>query len=126
MKRLFVFIAFACAFLFAGVAQSQTPEFKSVGNEEFAQIISKKKVQVVDVRTSKEFETGHLKNAVNMDVMKAEFNTQIEQLKKKAPVAVYCKSGKRSKMAAKKLASLGYEVYELDKGIAAWDGEIEQ
>lgn len=122
MKRIVIFITFVFSFIFMGCAQEQG--YKSVNNDEFAKVISAKKVQIVDVRSSKEFDEGHIKNAVNMDVLKVEFNDQIQSLKKKVPVAVYCRSGKRSKVAAKKLASLGYTVYELDKGIAAWNGDI--
>ena len=64
-----------------GCAQEQG--YKSVNNDEFAKVISAKKVQIVDVRSSKEFDEGHIKNAVNMDVLKAEFNDQIQSLKKK-------------------------------------------
>jgi rhodanese-related sulfurtransferase len=41
-------------------------------------------------------------------------------LRKDAPVALYCRSGKRSKKAAAILSKKGYTVYELDKGFTGW------
>ena len=41
-------------------------------------------------------------------------------LTKEAPVAVYCKSGRRSRKAANILTELGFNVYNLDKGIEDW------
>ena len=43
-----------------------------------------------------------------------------EVLDKNYPVAVYCKSGRRSRNAARILTNLGYKVYNLDKGFDNW------
>ena len=39
-------------------------------------------------------------------------------------MALYCRSGRRSKIAADKVASAGYKVVELDGGILSWQGEV--
>ena len=52
---------------------SQENNFQSVNNEEFAKIIKKKKVQLIDVRTAQEFSTGHLPKAQNIDMRQADF-----------------------------------------------------
>jgi len=39
---------------------------------------------------------------------------------KDKPIALYCRSGKRSKKAAAILSRKGYKVYELDKGFIGW------
>lgn len=109
-----------------GVSSAQNAAYTSLDNKDFAKIVKQKKMQVVDVRTTAEFATGHLPKAVNMDVNSKDFDQQIEKLNKKKPVAVYCRSGRRSKVAAGKLADKGFKVYELDKGIIQWDGEIEK
>ena len=41
-------------------------------------------------------------------------------LQKDKPIALYCRSGKRSKKAAAILSRKGYKVYELDKGFIGW------
>lgn len=106
---------------------SQENNFQSVNNEEFAKIIKKKKVQLIDVRTAQEFSTGHLPKAQNIDMRQADFQEKAgKELKTKYPVAVYCRSGRRSKIAAQKLVTQGFEVYELNTGIAQWKGDIEK
>lgn len=107
-------------------AQDSQVKFTSQLNADFAKTISKPKVQLVDVRTPAEFASGHIPGAVNMDVSGTEFDNQTAKLDKKEPVAVYCRSGARSKTAARKLAEKGYTVYELDRGISNWNGKTEK
>lgn len=93
----------------------------SVSVEAFADSISKPGVQLVDVRTPQEFEEGNIPGSVNIDVMTGRFGeTALEQLDKGYPVAVYCRSGNRSKDAAKVLSMMGYNVVELDEGYNVW------
>lgn len=124
MKKFLLILAFFLGLM--GVSSAQNAAYTSLDNKDFAKVVKQKKMQVVDVRTTAEFATGHLPKAVNMDVNSKDFDQQIEKLNKKKPVAVYCRSGRRSKVAAGKLADKGFKVYELDKGIIQWDGEIEK
>ena len=100
--------------------------FVSVDADEFAREIVKPGVQVVDVRTAEEYAAGHLPKAVNVDVLQSDFAKKIAKLDKKRPVALYCRSGRRSKSAAEQAAKLGFKVVELDGGILSWHGEIER
>lgn len=102
----------------------QSSGFKTVNAEEFARTIAQPEVQLVDVRTANEFAEGHLPDAVNMDVTADAFASQITSLDKEQPVAIYCRSGRRSKLAAKQMAAAGYQVTELDGGIGSWQGEV--
>jgi len=109
------------------VSCSQKIGYNSVDANKFADIIQKaNKIQIVDVRTPDEFSEGHLPGAVNIDVNGTDFAEQIKKLDKKVPVAVYCRSGRRSKLAADQLINSGYTVTELDGGIISWQGEIEK
>lgn len=122
MRKLILFLTF----IFTSVltfAQVKEAKFKSVNEAEFAKIVANKSVQIVDVRTAEEFSDEHLENAVNIDVKGADFETKIATLSKEKIVAVYCRSGARSKVAAQKLAEKGYNVVELDGGILAWKGK---
>ena len=99
---------------------SQNNNFRSVDTPEFSKLIQDSTVQVVDVRTPDEYSKGHIARAVNMDVLDSRFDNMIQSLDKNRPVAVYCRSGRRSKDAAKKLAEKGFTGYDLDKGIENW------
>lgn len=92
--------------------------------EQFANYIANDSVQLVDVRTPEEYAAGHIENAKNIDVYNPEFiNVATKTLDKSRPVAVYCRSGKRSADAAQKLTGKGYKVTNLMGGIMAWTGE---
>ena len=84
-----------------------------------------KKAQIIDVRTPKEYAEGHIANAVNYNISDtANFDLQTSKLKKKAPLLIYCRSGKRSLIAAKRLAAKGYtNVYNMEGGILRWKRE---
>ncbi len=124
MKKFLLLIIAFCISLCGCNAQSK--KFTSLDNEAFAKVISKKKTQVLDVRSPAEYTQGHLPKAINLDVNCKDFDRQIDKLNKKKPVAVYCRGGRRSKIAARKLADKGFTVYELDKGISQWKGKITQ
>lgn len=74
--------------------------------------------QMVDVRTLSEFNEGHRKEAILIDVTQADFDQQAEkQLNKAKPVFVYCRSGSRSKAAAQRLQNLKFSIiYNLNGG----------
>ncbi|CCY03319.1 rhodanese-like protein [Prevotella sp. CAG:924] len=95
---------------------------KDVHTDEFATIISDtSKIQLVDVRTPEEYAEGHLERAVNIDVNDSTFlQHATASLEKGKTVAVYCRSGKRSALAASLLAKQGYNVINLLGGILAW------
>ena len=97
--------------------------FKTVSSDEFARLIGDTDtVQLVDVRTKEEYEEGHISNALLIDYYSYNFEEQaIAKLSKEKAVAVYCRSGRRSATATRKLVKLGYEVVNLDGGILAWE-----
>ncbi len=100
--------------------QAQTKTALTV--EEFEKEISKENIQLLDVRTSGEFFTGHIKHALQADWNdKKEFERRIAFIDKAKPVYVYCLAGGRSASAAEKMRKMGYtNVYELSGGTNAW------
>ena len=79
-------------------------------------------IQLVDVRTPKEFSEGHLKNAVNIDFFDASFMEDMGKLDKNKELYIYCRSGNRSGKASKKLKAAGFtKVYDLEGGIIKWN-----
>ncbi len=64
---------------------------------------------IVDVRTKGEFESGHIKGAINLPLQTLE--QHLGKLKKDKPVITCCASGMRSSSARGFLKSKGYEAY---------------
>ena len=95
--------------------------FENADVNSFAARIADPDVVLLDVRTEKEFNEGHLSNALNIDIKQGGF---VEKAKAVLPIdktiAVYCRSGKRSALAAVQLAPEGYKVVNLEGGILAW------
>ena len=84
-----------------------------------------KDVQLIDVRTANEYNSGHIDDAVNIDIMNnATFEQEVQKLDKSKPVFLYCKLGGRSKRASKKLEELGFEkIYDFSGGYSAWNSQ---
>ena len=101
-------------------------DFRSVDADTFAQIIEDTTVVRLDVRTANEYAQGHIPNALLIDVTQADFMQKAEQLlPKDKTIALYCRSGRRSKTAAQQLAQHGYQVIELNTGFNSWTGKVE-
>lgn len=95
--------------------------FKSVGAEEFRTVIADTATVLQDVRTPEEYADGHIANAVNIDVLNDNFQAEaLKSLPKEKTIALYCRSGRRSKKAATILAQNGYTVVELNSGYLGW------
>ena len=96
-------------------------EFKSVTPPECQEVIAATAVQVLDSRTAEEYADGHIARAINIDVLKDDFaDIATKTLDARRTVAVYCRSGRRSKKAAQILTEKGYTVIELNKGYLSW------
>jgi rhodanese-related sulfurtransferase len=127
-------VVLVCLFLGLIACNSQekkSTSFEDVSVEQFQQLIGKNGAQLIDVRTAEEYENGHLKNALLIDYLAADFKTKaFDGLDKTKPVLVYCASGGRSAKSAKIYKDAGFEkVYNLVGGFKAWSSnnlEIEK
>lgn len=121
MKRIVVLFLMVLAF-FSSCAQDKAT---ALTPQPFSARIQQDSVQVLDVRTTEEFRSGHVLQAMQADWNKPdEFNKRIQSLDKNKPVYVYCLSGGRSAAAAKKLRQEGFrEVVNMSGGIMAWKKE---
>jgi rhodanese-related sulfurtransferase len=80
--------------------------------------------QILDVRTPEEFTVEHLQNAENVNWHSSDFSTNVTKYDKSKPVFLYCRSGKRSHLAAEKLVELGFTtIFEMEGGIINWVAE---
>ena len=119
MKRIILtlIMGFSLFGLFA-----QAKKFRTVDVAEFAKAVSDTSYVVVDVRTPAEHAAGHIPGTqFNIDVLEDSYTkTALKVLPKDRPVALYCRSGNRSKNAARILAENGYQVLELGTGFRGW------
>lgn len=100
---------------------AQTEGFESLSVEEYSKAIEDTTIVRLDVRTAEEFADGHIANTINIDVLKSDFEQKaVATLPKDRVVAVNCRSGRRSKNAARILVKNGYKVIELDSGYNGW------
>ena len=89
--------------------------------DEFRKKMVSEKYVLVDVRTEKEFDDGHIEDALNIDYFSDTFSHEISNIGLENPVLVYCRSGNRSGKSMKIMSDLGFkEVYNLIGGIKGW------
>lgn len=105
-----------------GTGKEKSGKIEILNQVDFAAAIAGKKVQLIDVRTPNEYGSGHIKNAVNVDFFNAAgFEGYCEKMSKDKPVYLYCRSGARSRGAARKLINMGFEkVVDLKGGYMSW------
>lgn len=81
---------------------------------------------LLDVRTAEEFNEGHIKGAKNIDVFSPNFQAEVEKLDKTKDTYIVCRSGGRSASAGNAMETMGFKkVSNLDGGMMAWMGEVE-
>jgi rhodanese-related sulfurtransferase len=79
----------------------------------------KKGMVLLDVRTPKEHEVGHIPGAVHIPL--PDIGEKIKKLKKDKEIVVFCQNGNRSIWAIKRLMGMGYKnLYNLKGGYSAW------
>jgi len=73
---------------------------------------------LMDVRTEAEFASGHIPNAINIEL--DELRERLGDLPKDRIIATYCKVGQRGYMALRILVQNGFKVVNLSGGYASW------
>lgn len=122
-----VFFAGICLFfstLFS--CQQKGEDFESVSADEFATLIADSDIQRLDVRTVAEYSEEHIPGSININVLDEQFAAIADStLQKDKPIALYCRSGKRSKKAAAILSRKGARqgLYRVERGRKG-NGEI--
>lgn len=102
-------------------ANAQDKNYTDMDVAEFSEFLTNDSVQLIDVRTPEEYADGHIADAENINVFDSDFTDKAEKsLDRSKPIGVYCRSGKRSAEAARKLSEKGFNVTNLKGGIIAW------
>lgn len=113
MKQMICLLTACLCCWFTGCREKDAG-YTTIPVEEFADLIADPHVQRLDVRTVAEYSSGHIEESLNVNVLDEENFAKMAQaaLDKERTVAVYCRSDKRSKTAAKILSERGFNAWK--------------
>ena len=94
--------------LLVGAVAAIFATFALVGCSASPSVDLKQYAAVIDVRTPQEFDAGHLKGALNIDIEGAAFTAEIEKLDKSQSYYIYCHSGNRAGQAITYMTGAGF------------------
>lgn len=107
--------------------QQPAPSLENITAEEAKEIMDSESGYVIlDVRTQEEYDEGHIPGAVLIPDTDIKSKAESVLKDKNQLILVYCRSGRRSKIAAADLVSLGYTNIKEFGGIIEWQYEIEK
>jgi len=108
LRRLGPLLTFALVAVFAVAACSTeaADPIQTVSASEAVEMLDSR--TVIDVRTPAEYAQGHIAGAINIDVEGPGFGDQIAELDKDEAYLLYCRSGRRSAIAADQMAEAGF------------------
>ena len=128
MKKL-VFLFLAVMMLTACGQDKENDQgvvYVNITAEEAKQIMDSEEGYIIlDVRTQEEYDQGHIPGAIV--ISHEEITEKAEEMltDKNQLILVYCRSGRRSKIAAEALVELGYTNIKEFGGIIDWTYEVE-
>ncbi len=111
---LILFCAVGC------VQNEKTNEYQQISQEEAKKLMSTEECIILDVRTAAEFGEKHIVGAINIDHEEISEKAESMLPDKNALILVYCRTGRRSKIAAQTLADMGYTNVKEFGGIEDW------
>ena len=128
MKKL-IFLLLAVMMLTAcgqDKENNQGAVYMNITAEEAKQIMDSEEGYIIlDVRTQEEYEQGHIPGAIVISHEEIAEKAEEVLTDKDQLILVYCRSGRRSKIAAEALVELGYTNIKEFGGIIDWPYEVE-
>ena len=124
MKKILSLVLIV-SFLFCLTACNKEPEktltYEQITAEEAKTIMdTEKDYIIIDARTDEEFAEGHIENAILIPEYEIAERAEKELPDKEQLILVYCRSGRRSKIASEELVKLGYTNVKEFGGIIDW------
>ena len=113
-------------FALAGCASdSGEASYEQISGEEAKALMdSESGYIIIDARTQEEYDEGHIPGAILIPEYEIDDRAEKELPDKNQLILVYCRSGRRSKIAAEELVKLGYTNVKEFGGIIDWEYEI--
>ena len=95
------------------------PPYEEVNAREYNEQFDGKDHTLIDVRTTREYQSGHAPHAINIPL--ADLTSRQDEIPADKPVVFICATGNRSGNAAMILKQAGYDdVYDLKGGTMGW------
>ena len=102
-----------------------TPTYDQITSKEAKTIMdTETDYIIIDARTEEEFTEGHIENAILIPEYEIAQRAEKELPDKDALILVYCRSGRRSKIASEELVKLGYTNVKEFGGIIDWPYDV--
>ena len=115
MSRLlliFLFLTISCNFL--------TQEINFISSSDLNELEEVEYI-LIDVRTTDEYQSGFIQNAINIDYYSEMFNSDILSFEKDSKIILYCRTNNRSAKSANLLLDNGYrDINVIEGGITSW------
>ena len=132
MKKLFLIIPILLCILFASCGndtdntnKGENAMYERITAEDAKKIMDSGEEHIIlDVREQDEFDAGHIPGAILLSYTKIESKAGEMLPDKDKLILVYCRSGRRSRIAAEALARLGYTNIKEFGGIIDWKYDI--
>ena len=128
MKKLFILLLAAAIFAACGQTEKIVKEsvYMNITAEEAMVLMESETGYIIlDVREQDEYDAGHIPGAILIPYTRIEEEASEKLTDKDQLILVYCRSGRRSKIAADALVELGYTNIREFGGILDWPYEIE-
>ena len=122
MKKILLFVIpvvliFVASRIYRNTEVETSSSYCNVNPKEYLSTDTEDAV-ILDVRTQREYDYGHLENAVVIDIYQRDFREKISKLDKNKTYYVYCKTGTRSRSAVNYMLQSGFKkVCNLEGGI---------
>ena len=128
MKKLIILVLAALLLTACGQTKEKDREvvYMNITAQEAKVLMDTEKDYIIlDVRTQEEYDQGHIPGAILIPDTEIEDRAEGELTDKDQLILVYCRSGRRSKLAAQSLVGLGYTNIREFGGIIDWPYEVE-
>ena len=124
-RFLIALLTFALPFGCVGCSSGASASYDQIsGAEAKALMDSESGYVIIDARTQEEYNQGHIPGAILIPEYEIADRAEKELPDKDQLILVYCRSGRRSKIAAEELVKLGYTNVKEFGGIIDWEYEI--
>ena len=124
-RFLLMLLTFALPFGCVGCSDGGSATYEQIsGAEAKALMDSESGYIIIDARTQEEYDQGHIPGAILIPEYEIADRAEKELSDKNQLILVYCRSGRRSKIAAEELVKLGYTNVKEFGGIIDWEYEI--